>query len=151
MLTLTVPGGSPKGVRSTDQVVCFGGQLLGLDAGFLAFIKTLLLMAQNLGSVGPASLLKKGTSWLDQKVVFVTPRKELAEAAMMVWKITYKLRQAQGARRLSSFTLSALAGLRRQTVADVMMGEVWPDTRTLLRLCAVLDLEITVVNKNEEI
>ena len=118
-----------------------------MEGGFLAFFQTLLLMAQNLGSVAPASLLKEGTSWLDQKVVFVTPEKELADAAMMVWKITYKLRQAQGARRLSNFSLSVSAGLRRQTVSDVLMGVVWPDTRTLLRLCAVLDLEITVISK----
>ena len=122
-----------------------------MDAGFLAFIKTLLLMGQNQSSVGPASLLKKGSSWLDRKVVFATPEKELAEAAMMVWKITYKLREVQGARRISISSLSLSAGLRRQTVAEVLMGVVWPDTRTLLRLCAVLDVELTVTDKNEDI
>ena len=118
-----------------------------MDAGFLALIKTLLLMAQKQASVGPASLLKNGSSWLDRKVVFATPEKELAEAAMMVWKITYKLREVQGARRISISSLSLSAGLRRQTVAEVLMGVVWPDTRTLLRLCAVLDVELTVIEK----
>ena len=118
-----------------------------MDAGFLAFIKTLLRMVQKQASVGPASLLKKGSSWLDAKAVFASKDKELADAAMMIWEITYKLRQNQGAKRLSNFSLSIKAGMRRQTVSDVLMGVVWPDTRTLLRLCAVLNLELTVIDK----
>ena len=136
-----------KCIRSGERIERFSEQNLGVDAGFLAFIKTLLLMGQNQPSVGPASLLKKGSSWLDKKVAFATSERQLAEAAMMVWKITYKLREVQGARRISISSLSLTAGLRRQTVAEVLMGVVWPDTRTLLRLCAVLDVELTVIDK----
>lgn len=136
-----------KCIRSGERIERFSEQDLGVDAGFFAFTKTLLLMGQKQSSVGPASLLKKGTSWLDKKVVFVTSERQLAEAALMVWKITYKLREVQGARRISISSLSSSAGLRRQTVAEVLMGVVWPDTRTILRLCAVLDVELTVIDK----
>jgi hypothetical protein len=104
-------------------------------------------MALTEESVGPATLLKKGSSWLDSKVVFAVREKAVADAAMMVWKITKQLRARQGERGLSNTALSDLARIRRQTVSDVLMGVVWPDTRTLMRLCAALDLEITTVDK----
>lgn len=104
-------------------------------------------MAQNSGPSGPATLVKAGANWLDAKVVFSTPDKHLAEAAMMVWQITKRLRAVQGERRLSNFNLSLMARVRRQTVSDVLMGVVWPDTKTLLKLCSALDLELTLINK----
>ena len=106
-----------------------------------------LVMGQNQVPGGPASLLKTGTSWLDSKVAFGAQDRKLAEAARMIWTITRQMRAAQGERRLSITELSVKADLRRQTVAQALMGEVWPDTQTLLRLCAVLDLELNVTAK----
>ena len=66
---------------------------------------------------------------------------------MMLWKITKQLRARQGELKLSDTALSYAAGVRRQTVADVLMGAVWPDTRTLGRICASLKLDLTVLDQ----
>jgi len=105
-------------------------------------------MARSAKSVGPASLLKVGTSWLDAKAIFVTKDGKLADAALMLWKVTKQLRARQGEMRLSNTALSYLADVRRQTVADILMGVVWPDTRTLGRICASLKLEITTMDRD---
>ena len=104
-------------------------------------------MAVSAESVGPASLLKKNASWLDSKVVFATKDDQLADAAMMIWKVTRQLRAAQGEQGLSNSALGFNSGVRRQTVSDVLMGLVWPDTRTLGRICSALGLELTTVNQ----
>lgn len=98
-------------------------------------------------SVGPASLLKTGTSWLDARAVFSTDDRQLTEAATMLWNVSRQLRARQGEMQLSNTALSYAAGVRRQTVADVLMGAVWPDTRTLGRICSALNLELTTINK----
>lgn len=104
-------------------------------------------MALSKDSVGPASLLKKGTSWLDPKVVFTTKNDQLADAAAMIWKVTRQLRARQGEISLSNSALGFKSGVRRQTVADVLAGAVWPDTRTLGRICSALGLDLTTINQ----
>ena len=104
-------------------------------------------MAQTQGNAGPASLLKSGSNWLDSNAQFVSRDLELAAAAKMVWAITRKLRGAQGERNLSTSSLSIKANLRRQTVAQALMGEVWPDIQTLTKLCSTLGLELNLIEK----
>jgi len=94
---------------------------------------------------GPAGLLKKGTTWLDAKVVFATKDDDLAAAAMMVWKISKQIRIKQGELRLSSSDLAFKAKITRQTATNIAMGTTWPDARTLGLLCSVLGLEITAI------
>lgn len=106
-----------------------------------------LVMGLNQGQGGPANLLKPGTSWLDAKVSFATQDRYLAAAAMMIWQITRQIRAAQGERRMTITDLSEMGGLRRQTVSQALMGEVWPDTQTLLRLCSTVGLELKVLPK----
>jgi lambda repressor-like predicted transcriptional regulator len=106
-----------------------------------------LVMKENNAPAGPATLLKQGSSWLDAKPTFVAKNSSHAAAAKMNWEIARRIRAAQGERGISDSELSDRAGLRRQTVANVLMGVVWPETRTLMRICAVLELEITVVSK----
>jgi len=104
-------------------------------------------MAISESAVGPASLLKEGSSWLDPKAVFDEKDKALADAAASLWNVTRQLRAKQGERGYSNSMIGALATVRRQTVSDVLMGVVWPDTRTLGRICSVLGLELTTVEK----
>ena len=99
---------------------------------------------------GPAGLLKKGTSWLDGKVVFATKDRQLADAAMMLWKISRKIRGRQGELGYSNSALGHEAGVRRQTVADVAMGTTWADAVTLGRICSVLGLELMASVKDAE-
>jgi len=103
-------------------------------------------MATSETAVGPASLLKEGSSWLDPKAVFDDNDKALADAAASLWNVTRQLRARQGERGMSNSMIGALATVRRQTVSDVFMGVVWPDTRTLGRICSVLGVEITTKN-----
>jgi len=103
-------------------------------------------MAISESAVGPASLLKEGSSWLDPRAVFDEKDKALADAAASLWNVTRQLRAKQGERGYSNSMIGALATVRRQTVSDVLMGVVWPDTRTLGRICSVLGLELTVVD-----
>ena len=91
---------------------------------------------------GPAALLKKGSSWLDAKVVFDTKDHELDDAAMMAWRISRKIRGRQGEFGYSNRELGDKAGVQRQTVAAVVMGTTWADSITLGRICSVLGLEL---------
>lgn len=100
--------------------------------------------------VGPASLLQEGTSWLGSGVVFATRDEQLADAAMMLWKIAKAIRGRQGELGLSTTTLAARSGVRRQTITDVTMGMTWPDLRTLGRICSALGLEMTLFAKGGE-
>lgn len=99
--------------------------------------------------VGPAGLLKKRTSWLDPKVVFVTRDDALEAAAMALWKISKKIRARQGELGLTDLALSEKAGVQRQTLAAITMGKSWPDARTLGRICFVLGLELMASVKDE--
>ncbi len=104
-------------------------------------------MARAQGSLGPASLLKAGSRWLDLKVEFDPEDEHLAGAAASLWSVTRQLRAKQGERGYSNSELGALADVRRQTVSDVLMGVVWPDTKTLGRICSVLGVELTTTAK----
>ena len=104
-------------------------------------------MSDTQTAVGPASLLKKGSSWLDPQVEFDESDKSLAGAAASLWNVTRQIRARQGERGYNNSALGALSDVRRQTVSDVLMGVVWPDTRTIGRLCSVLGLELATRNK----
>lgn len=97
--------------------------------------------------VGPAGMLKKRTSWLDPKVVFVTKDDALEAAAMSVWRITKAIRSRQGEMGLTDLALSQKAGIQRQTLAAITMGKSWPDTRTLGRICFVLGLSLVALGE----
>ena len=97
---------------------------------------------------GPASLLVSNSNWLDAHALFTARDQELAGAALMLWEITRQLRARQGERGLSNSALGVKSGVRRQTIADVLMGQVWPDTKTLFRIASVLGLEITTINQD---
>lgn len=94
---------------------------------------------------GPAALLKKGSNWLDAKVVFKTKDHELDDAAMMAWRISRTIRGRQGEFGYSHSELGNRAGVQRQTVAAVVMGTVWADSITLGRICSVLGLSLEAV------
>lgn len=93
---------------------------------------------------GPVSMLKAGSSWFDDAPKFKTQDSELAAAARMLWQITRKLRARQGERGYSDYQLGWMSGVRRQTVADVMNGASWADSKTLGKIAGVLGLELTV-------
>lgn len=99
--------------------------------------------------VGPAGMLKKRTSWLDSKVVFVTKDDALEAAAMSVWKITKAIRSRQGEMGLTDLALSQKAGIQRQTLSAISMGKSWPDTRTLGRICFVLGLSLVALSEEQ--
>jgi transcriptional regulator with XRE-family HTH domain len=62
----------------------------------------------------------------------------------MLWEISRQVRSRRGELGLSQFQLSISAGVRRQTVAELESGTVWPDAATLARVCSVLRLELGV-------
>jgi DNA-binding phage protein len=95
--------------------------------------------------VGPAGLLKSGSSWLDDKASFATDDPGLEQAAVMLWNISAAIRARQGQLRLSITALADKSGIRRQTVTDVTMGTTWPDAATLARICSVLNLDLTAI------
>ena len=108
-------------------------------------------MATKERRVGPAGLLKTGSSWLDDKASFTTDDPGLEQAAVMLWSISAAIRARQGQLRLSVTALADKSGVRRQTVTDVTMGTTWPDAATLARICSTLGLEITAVSNFESV
>jgi DNA-binding XRE family transcriptional regulator len=107
-------------------------------------------MQKSARGVGPAGLLKKRTSWLDPKVVFVTKDDALEAAAMALWSISKKIRARQGELGLTDLALAEKTGIQRQTLAALTMGTSWPDARTLGRICFVLGLELMTSVKDAE-
>jgi hypothetical protein len=93
---------------------------------------------------GPAALLGPNSSWYDEQPVFATQDMELAYAAKMLCKITRELRARQGERGFSDYELGWKSGIRRQTVAAVLQGRSWADSRTLGQIAFVLGMELTV-------
>jgi DNA-binding XRE family transcriptional regulator len=100
-------------------------------------------------SKGPAGLLKKGSSWLDAKAVFITRDDALEFAAMALWRISKKMRARQGELGMSDVALAQRAGVQRQTVAGIAMGTNWSDAVTLGRICFALGLDLEVSSKDE--
>lgn len=105
-------------------------------------------MALNQDFAGPSTLLVTNSNWLDPAALFTARDEELSRAALMIWQITRQLRARQGERGLSNSALGVKSGVRRQTIADVLMGQVWPDTKTLFRIASALGLDITTINQD---
>lgn len=106
---------------------------------------------------GPASYLKPGCHWLDEQVTFqvlgnsteIWSPDVLQAACLQLWEISRDIRAARGRLRLKAVDVSDAAGVRRQTLADIEMGVVWPDAVTLGRICQVLGLRLQAVSASQ--
>ena len=94
---------------------------------------------------GPASLLAEGSAWLDVRPEFQgddAAGSGSSRAAAELCQLTRALRAEQGARGLSVSELASRAGVRRQTVSDILAGITWPDAASLIFIGAALGLRL---------
>lgn len=66
----------------------------------------------------------------------------MSQAAAELCRLTRELRAEQGARGMTASELASRAGVRRQTVSDILSGITWPDAASLIMIAAALGLRI---------
>lgn len=96
---------------------------------------------------GPAALLAPGYSWFDPKVAFQLPPGEpvsIEAACRSIWEISRAIRARRGELNLAQTEVADRTGVRRQTLADIETGTRWPDASSLMRICFILGLKLTV-------